>query len=386
MPDNPTPRALLRPPSGPADRGRPRGPHRLPPPRAQRPELAGDESTWTALALRGVLLPRHAFSPLQEPDPLLPARVSVFHRRDPRVLGGLTAVKWAQALAGALLVPAVGRAVSLASSARAGLLAAAGGGLLPELVWFSVHFWSETLFLVLLWWGFERVLAAHASGRTGAAVAGGVLWGLASFTRETALYFVPVAGLWLAFAARAGAARPGGGLRPPASSLRRSSWSRPGPIATGSSSTRSCPCPPSGPTASGKGTRGCPSTSSTARRTPSRSDRAVPAGPGARPVRHPGAPAPLALREDPRRAAGAVGPRDSRLRAAGSERLRSRGRHGEGPDRGVMVAPYLAVLVLAVPGLAALRVTPAGFSCCCSSSTTTPFTWSRTARTASVCR
>jgi hypothetical protein len=117
-------------------------------------------------------------------------------------LGGLQAVKWVQAVLGALLVPAVGRAGAAASSARAGLFAAGAAAFYPELVWFSVHFWSETLFLVLLWWGFERVLAAHASGRPTTAAAGGVLWGLAALTRETALYFVPVAGLWLLWSGR----------------------------------------------------------------------------------------------------------------------------------------------------------------------------------------
>jgi len=169
-----------------------------------RAQLAGDESTWTALAFRGILLPRHAFSPFKSPILFYPPAYPYFIAAVYASLGGLTAVKWVQALAGALLVPAVGRAVSLASTARAGVFAAGAAAFYPELVWFSVHFWSETLFLVLLWWGFERLLAAHASGRTGAAAAAGLLWGLASLTRETALYFVPLAGLWLAFAPRAG--------------------------------------------------------------------------------------------------------------------------------------------------------------------------------------
>jgi hypothetical protein len=165
-------------------------------------QLAGDESTWTALAFRGVLLPRHTFSPVKSPILFYPPAYPYFIAAVYAGLGGLTAVKWTQVLVGALLVPAVGRAGRSTFSPRAGLFAAAAAAFYPELVWFSVHFWSETLFLVLLWWGFERVLAAQASGRTGAAVAAGLLWGLASLTRETALYFVPVAGLWLALAAR----------------------------------------------------------------------------------------------------------------------------------------------------------------------------------------
>ena len=164
-----------------------------------RAQLAGDESTWTTLAFRGVLLPRHAFSPLKSPIVFYPPAYPYFIAAIYAFVGGLTAVKWVQAVVGALLVPAVGRAVFLSSSARAGLFAAGAAAFYPELVWFSVHFWSETLFLVLLWWGFERVLAAQATGRYGAAVAAGVLWGVAALTRETALYFAPLAALWLAW-------------------------------------------------------------------------------------------------------------------------------------------------------------------------------------------
>jgi hypothetical protein len=169
-----------------------------------RARLAGDESTWTTLAFRGVLLPRHAFSPLKSPILFYPPAYPYFIAAVYAGLGGLTAVKWAQAMMGALLAPAVGCAGRLAFSARGALLAAAAAAFYPELVWFSVHFWSETLFLVLLWWGFERLLAAHATGRYGAAVAAGVLWGVAALTRETALYFAPVAALWLAWHRREG--------------------------------------------------------------------------------------------------------------------------------------------------------------------------------------
>ena len=177
-----------------------------------RAELAGDESTWTALALRGVLLPRHAFSPFKTPILFYPPAYPYFIAAVYAALGSLQAVKWVQAILGALLVPAVGRAGAITFSPRAGLFAAGAAAFYPEIVWFSVHFWSETLFLVLLWWGFERVLAAHASARWGAAAAGGILWGLATLTRETALYFAPLAGLFLAWPrhveGRRGARRP----------------------------------------------------------------------------------------------------------------------------------------------------------------------------------
>jgi hypothetical protein len=80
-----------------------------------------------------------------------------------------------------------------------GLAAAAAAAFYPELVWFSVHFWSETVFLVFLWWAWERLLAADAETGTrwAPAAVAGVLWGLATLTRETVLYFIPVAGLGL---------------------------------------------------------------------------------------------------------------------------------------------------------------------------------------------
>ena len=178
-----------------------------------RARLAGDESTWTTLAISGVARLRRPFSPLKSPILFYPPGYPYFLAAAYASLGGLQAAKWVQAVVGALLVPAVGRAGALAFSARGALFAAAAAAFYPELVWFSVHFWSETLFLVLLWWGFERVLAAHATGRYSAAAAAGVLWGLAALTRETALYFAPVAGLWLARPRRDGArARRGQGL------------------------------------------------------------------------------------------------------------------------------------------------------------------------------
>jgi hypothetical protein len=167
-----------------------------------RAQLAGDESTWTALAFTGVLRGRHPFSPIKSPILFYPPAYPYFIAAAYAALGSLQAVKWVQLVVGALLVPAVGRAGALAFSARAALFAAAAAAFYPELVWFSVHFWSETLFLVLLWWGFERVLASQASGKIVAAAAGGLLWGLASLTRETILYFVPAASLWLAWSAR----------------------------------------------------------------------------------------------------------------------------------------------------------------------------------------
>jgi 4-amino-4-deoxy-L-arabinose transferase-like glycosyltransferase len=111
-----------------------------------------------------------------------------------------------------LLVPAVGLIGCRVFGKRAGLLAAGIVAFYPELIWFSVHFWSETLFMVLFWWGMERLLAAEATKRLGAAAVAGLLWGLAILTRETALYLLPFAALWLALDRRAGRAPLRGGL------------------------------------------------------------------------------------------------------------------------------------------------------------------------------
>ena len=80
-------------------------------------------------------------------------------------------------------------------------MAAALCAFYPELVWFSVHFWVENVFLVLLWWAFERLLASDATGSRGAAIAAGFLWGLAILARETGLYFLPVAAAWMVWRA-----------------------------------------------------------------------------------------------------------------------------------------------------------------------------------------
>jgi 4-amino-4-deoxy-L-arabinose transferase-like glycosyltransferase len=166
-----------------------------------------DERVWIGWSIEppdGIASPGVAFNPWRTRiifhPPVFPYLVGAVYT----AFGGLGAVKVMQALAGALLVPAVGRIGSKAFGPRAGLLAAALAAFYPELVWYSVHFWSEPVFLALLWWGIERILAADEG--LGRAAAAGALWGLAVLTRETALYFVPIAALWLAW-------RSPGGLR-----------------------------------------------------------------------------------------------------------------------------------------------------------------------------
>jgi len=159
--------------------------------------FAGDESSWVALGTQEIGRPRRGLSPFRVPlifyPPLYPWFIAILYR----LLGGLPAVLWVQAAIGALLVPAVGRAGRLALGARAGLGAAAVVALYPDFVWFSVHFWSEILFIVLLWWGIERVLHADSTGSIRAAALAGVFWGLSTLTRELALHLAPFAAVWL---------------------------------------------------------------------------------------------------------------------------------------------------------------------------------------------
>jgi 4-amino-4-deoxy-L-arabinose transferase-like glycosyltransferase len=163
--------------------------------------LAGDEPSWTALALRGVVNLKRPFSPFKSPILFYPPAYPYLLGAAQYFLGSLRAALWVQALLGGLLVPAVGLAGRRAFSARAGIAAAAAIAFYPELVWFAAHFWSETLFILLLWWGLERLLAADGNPGSGlgAAVAAGLLCGLGALTRETILPFVPAAALWLAW-------------------------------------------------------------------------------------------------------------------------------------------------------------------------------------------
>lgn len=169
-----------------------------------------DERVWIAWGIEapdGIASPRVAFNPWRTRiifhPPVFPYLVGAVYT----AFGGLTAVKLLQAVAGALLIPAVGRIGFLAFGPRAGLLAAAMAAFYPELVWYSVHFWSEPVFLGLLWWAVEEVLQADARASLGRALWAGALWGLAVLTRETALYFLPVAALWLAWRSAGGGRR-----------------------------------------------------------------------------------------------------------------------------------------------------------------------------------
>jgi len=165
-----------------------------------------DERTWVNWAVENLVTPKVSFSPFRTRmvfyPPLYPYFIAVCYS----LFGSLAAVKWAQVLVGVLLVPAVGRVGAQAFGERAGLFAAAWAAFYPELVWYSVHFWSETLYLVLLWWGFERLLAADRAASWRPAAVAGVVWGLAVLVRETSLYATPLVALWL-FSRRAPGSR-----------------------------------------------------------------------------------------------------------------------------------------------------------------------------------
>jgi 4-amino-4-deoxy-L-arabinose transferase-like glycosyltransferase len=173
----------------------------------------GDEPSWIALGIHELGRPRRGLDPLKVKfvfyPPLYPYFIAVLHR----AFGTLVAVQWAQAALGSLLVPAVGRAGAAAFGRRAGLVAAGLVAVYPDLVWFSVRFWSETLFMVLLWWAIERALKADSARSTLWALAAGLLFGLATLTRELALYLAPIAALWLL--------RPSTGWRPSTGGTRR---------------------------------------------------------------------------------------------------------------------------------------------------------------------
>src|SRR6185436_8446475 len=138
-----------------------------------------DERTWTNWAVESLITPRVSFSPLKTHMIFYPPLYPYFIAVPFALFHSLQAVKWTQVLVGALLAPAVGRIGGRAFGARAGLLAAGIAAFYPELIWFAAHFWSETLFMTLLWWALERLLAAEARRSLRLAALAGLLWGLA---------------------------------------------------------------------------------------------------------------------------------------------------------------------------------------------------------------
>ena len=167
----------------------------------------GDERTYLTWGTQYLPSGRVGFSPFRMHLIFHPPLYPYFIAGLQSLPGGLAVVQWVQVALSALLVPAVGRAGARAFGERTGLVAAAITAAFPELVWFAPHFWSETVMLFLLWWAFERLLEADAAGRALPAVLAGVLFGLTALTRETVLYFAPLAALWLAWRPSRPAAR-----------------------------------------------------------------------------------------------------------------------------------------------------------------------------------
>jgi 4-amino-4-deoxy-L-arabinose transferase-like glycosyltransferase len=174
-----------------------------------RAHLVGDEHAWTDWGAE-LASPAVAFSPLGSRLIFYPPVYPYFIAVGLKAFGSLGGVKAVQAVVSALLVPAVGLIGRRAFGPGSGVVAAWFTALYPDLVWYSVHFWSESVFLVLLFWAFERVMAAAAEGRPGTAAAAGLLFGLAILTRETALYFAPFVAVFLAADSRDGAMRRAG--------------------------------------------------------------------------------------------------------------------------------------------------------------------------------
>ena len=166
-----------------------------------------DERMWVVWGADVLPSPEVAFSPLAFRlifhPPLYPYFIGVLSA----FMGGLPAVKVAQVAVGALLAPVLGLLGRRLFGPAAGLLAALIAAGYPELVWFSVHFWVEGVFVVLLWGAFERLFAADEEGSWRRAAVAGLLFGLSILARETAFYFLPLAALWL------GWRRPEGALR-----------------------------------------------------------------------------------------------------------------------------------------------------------------------------
>jgi hypothetical protein len=192
----------------------------------------GDEPAWLAIGLRELGRPNRGLNPFRVRlifwPPLYPYLIAVLNR----IFHSVTSVLWTQVVLGALLVPAVGRAGHLAMGRRVGLVAAAFTALYPDLLWYPAHFWSETLYLSLMWWAIERTLAADAARSWRPALLAGVLWGLSSLTRELSLYLVPIVAVWLGWPAiasrrrvRRGAGEPVADVGP-APPTGRAAWGR----------------------------------------------------------------------------------------------------------------------------------------------------------------
>ena len=188
-----------------------------------------DENMWLTWGAAILPSPEVAFSPLKLRFIFHPPLYLYLVGAASECLGSFSQLRYAQALLGATLA----RRVGLLGRRLSGEAAACSPPPSPPSTRSSSGSSRTTgprrVFTVLLWWGFERLAAADERRLLRARrVAAGVCFGLAILTRETVLYFVPLAGLWLAW-------RRGAALRR-AAAVRRCrprSWSCRGPCATG---------------------------------------------------------------------------------------------------------------------------------------------------------
>ena len=159
----------------------------------------GDEPAWLAVA---DVVVAAGFDPLRADlifyPPVYPYLIGV----TAHAMGSLTATKVLQALLGALLVPVVARLGRMSFGAGVAVIAAAFVALSPVSAWYAAHFWAEPVFVLLLWFGIERVMAGDTTGRLLPIATGGFAIGLAALTREPALYVLPLVAAWLALGRR----------------------------------------------------------------------------------------------------------------------------------------------------------------------------------------
>ena len=97
-----------------------------------------DETMWLTWGTEVLPSPEVAFSPLQLRFVFHPPLYLYFVGVPFALFGSLAAVKYAQCLVGALLVPALGLVGRRAFGERAALVAAGIAAFYPELVWFAV--------------------------------------------------------------------------------------------------------------------------------------------------------------------------------------------------------------------------------------------------------
>ncbi len=154
-----------------------------------------DETMWLMALNR---IPAAHFSPFANYPIFHPPLYPYFLAAVNALFGSLLAIKATQALIGSLLIPAVCRIALRLFGSRTALVTSAIVAFYPELIWYAAHFWCETLFLSLFWWAIERVVVADETSSGRAAAIAGVLFALAILTRETLLYLLPLAAVWLA--------------------------------------------------------------------------------------------------------------------------------------------------------------------------------------------